>query len=88
MDINAKMKKIAEYRMMKKQAEMALAELEKELKEYMLDEGLRVLVGDEHTATYQPVTSNRFDSAWFRADNPQMYEEYKRVDTTMRFTFN
>lgn len=88
MDINAKMKKIAEYRMIKKQAEAALAELEGELKQYMLDEGLRTLIGDEHTATYQPVTSNRFDSAWFRADNPSVYEAYKRVDTSMRFTFN
>ena len=88
MDINVKMKQIAEYRMIKKQAEAALAELEKELKDYMLDEGLNVLIGDEHTATYKSVTSNRFDSAWFKADNPQMYEAYKRADTAMRFTFS
>lgn len=88
MNINATMKEIAEYRMIKKQAEAALAKLESELKEYMLDEGLCVLIGDEHTATYKPVTSNRFDSAWFRADNPQMYEAYKRPDMSMRFTFD
>lgn len=88
MDINEKMKEIARYRMMKKQTEAVLAELEKELKEYMLDSGLNEIVGDEHTATYKSVTSNRFDSAWFKKDNPEMYEAYKRTDSTMRFTFN
>ena len=88
MDINKTMREIAEYRMMKKQAEAALTELEGELKQYMLDSGYAELVGDEHTATYQPVTSNRFDSARFKADNPNMYEAYKRTDTTMRFTFS
>lgn len=87
MDINEKMKEIAEYRIMKKQAEAELAKLEKEIKQYMLDNGVRELIGSEHTATYQPVTSNRFDSAWFRADNPEMYDAYKRLDTSMRFTF-
>lgn len=88
MDVNQTMKEIAEYRMMKKQAEAQLARLEGELKQYMLDEGYRQLIGEEHTATYAPVTSNRFDTALFRADNPQMYEDYKRIDTTMRFTFS
>lgn len=87
MDINAKMKQIAEYRMMKKQAEAELAILEAELKQYMLDEGVRELIGNEHTATYKPVTSNRFDSAWFKSENPDAYEAYKRLDTSMRFTF-
>lgn len=88
MDINKTMKEIAEYRMMKKQAEAQLAKLEGELKKYMLDEGYSQLMSDEHVATYAPVTSNRFDSALFRADNPAMYEAYKRIDTTMRFTFS
>lgn len=87
MDINVKMKQIAEYRMIKKQAEAELAKLETELKQYMLDEGIREIIGKEHTATYKPITSNKFDAAWFRADNPAEYEAYKRIDTTMRFTF-
>lgn len=87
MDINKTMKEIAEYRMMKKQAEVELARLEGKLKEYMLNNSVCELIGDEHTATYKPVTSNKFDSALFRADNPAIYEAYKREDQSMRFTF-
>lgn len=87
MDINERLAEIAQYRMMQKQIEAELNKLEGELKQYMLSEGLIEVVGDEHTATYKPVTSSKFDSTRFKADHADMYEMYRKASTSMRFTF-
>lgn len=87
MDTNTKLKEIAWYRMMIAQAQAKLERIEADVKEYMVANELDELMSDEHKATYKPVTSNRFDSSAFRKDNEELYESYKKPQTSMRFTF-
>lgn len=86
-ELNTKMSEIAQYRLLKKEAEAELDRLENELKAYMEANQLEDLIGDEHKATYKAFTQSRFDSKAFQKDHADMYESYKKPSTTMRFTF-
>ena len=87
MDINAKFKAIAQYRLMEEQAKAEREILEAEIKAYMTESGVAELIGDEHKATYKEVISSRFDSTAFKKDHADMYESYKKQSSSMRFTF-
>lgn len=87
-DYNKRFKELAQLRMMKTELEAEIKAIEDEIKEHMETEGIEELLGDEHKAIYKAITSNRFDSTWFKKDHADMYEAYKRPNTAMRFTFN
>lgn len=87
MDINAKLKAIAQYRLMEDEAKKEREALETEVKDYMTSNALTELIGDEHKATYKEVISSRFDSKAFGKDHADLYEAYKKPSTSMRFTF-
>ena len=87
MDINAKFKAIAQYKLMEEQAKAEREILEAEIKAYMTESGVAELIGDEHKATYKEVISSRFDSTAFKKDHADMYESYKKQSSSMRFTF-
>lgn len=87
MDINATFKELAQYKAMRAQADAEIERLEKAIKDHMTESEQDTLIGDEHKATYKPVTSNRFDSKAFKADHGDMYTEYTKSSTSMRFTF-
>jgi len=86
--INAVMKELAEYIRMIEQAQAVADGLRDEIKQYMQANGLDTLQGDEHKATYKPVTSNRIDGAALKKTLPDVWQEYSREATAMRFTFN
>lgn len=86
--INAKFKELAQYKMMEAEAKALKEAVEAELKEMMEAEGIDTLIGDEHKATYKEVTSNRFDSKAFKAaGHEDLYKEFSKPSTSMRFTF-
>lgn len=88
MDINNTFKEIAQYRMLKAEAEAELERLENEVKEYMKELELDELKGDEHKATYKVVESMKFNSSLFKKEHADMYEAFKTPSRSMRFTFN
>ena len=88
MDINAKFKAIAQYRLMEEEAKREREALEAEIKVYMTESEITELIGDEHKATYKEVISNRFDSKAFKADGYEdLYKAYQKPSASMRFTF-
>lgn len=87
MDINAKFKAIAQFRLMEAEAKAEREALEAEIKAYMAENGTDTLIGDEHKATYKEVVSSRFDSTAFKKDHADMYTAYQKASTSMRFTF-
>lgn len=85
---NKMMAEIASMRMLKAEAEAELKKLEDELKAIMEAEGIEELVGDEHKVTWKSVTSSRFDSTAFKkAGHEDLYKEFSKPSTSMRFTF-
>lgn len=88
MDINAKFKAIAQYKLMEAEAKREREALEAEVKAYMTENNLPELIGDEHKATYTEVISNKFDSKAFKAaGHEDLYKAFTKPSATMRFTF-
>lgn len=86
--INEVMKTIAEYTRIVEEAQAVVDANKEILKGYMKEANIDELIGDEHKATYKAVVSNRFDSKAFKAAGfTQLYEDYTKPSTSMRFTF-
>lgn len=87
-EVNNKLAEIAQYRMLKAEAEAELTKLEDELKAYMTESELTELIGDEHKVTYKFHEVRRFDSTAFKkAGYGDLYEEYRTPRMEPRFTF-
>lgn len=87
-EINEIMKTIAEYTRMVEEAQKVVDENKEVLKAYMTEQNITELFGDEHKATYKEVVSNRFDSTAFKkAGYADLYKEYQKPSTSMRFNF-
>lgn len=86
--INQTLKEIAQYRMMKAQAEAELKRLEGEIKAHMEDLNLEELIGDEHKVIYREVEQMRFSPDAFKKDHADMYEAYKRPSVSRPFKFS
>lgn len=85
-NMEEKITELKELKAMVKAFESEIAEIEHELKNEMT-----ALQKDEytigiHTIRYKEVTSNRFDSKAFKADFEDIYKEYCKPSTSMRFT--
>ena len=88
MNTNKIFKEIARKRMEIAKEQEELKKLEDKVKAYMKANGITELLGDEHSALYREVTSNRFDSSAFKKDYADIYELYRKPSTTMRFDFS
>ena len=60
-------------------------ELADRIREAMTEQGTEVLTGDGWKASWKNVVSNRFDGKAFKADHADLYEEYTKAQTTVRF---
>lgn len=87
-NINAIIKEIKEYQAMqddlKKQIELLKADAIDYLNKHHIDEYL----SDEGKVTYRQVISKRFDSTAFKRDFADVYAEYTKQTSSMRFTCN
>lgn len=87
-DYNAVMKQLAEYKRIQEETNGIIEGLQDELKTYMKDNKLDVLNGNEHKATYKPITSSRIDTTALKNELPDIATKYTRETTTHRFTFS
>lgn len=87
MDINAIMAELAQYTRLQEEAAAMVESLKDQLKNYMVENGLDVLTGSEHKATYKTVTSSRIDTSALKKALPEVAERYTKTSETKRFTF-
>ena len=78
-NMNQIIKEIKEYQAMQDELKRQIETLKAEAVEYLCDEG---------KVTYREVISNRFDSTSFKKDFADVYAEYSRKTSSMRFTCN
>jgi predicted phage-related endonuclease len=88
MDINATMKQLAEYNRIADETNAIIESLKDEIKKYMKDNNTDTIIGTEHKATYKTIVSNRFNSADFKKEHSDLYNEYIKPVSSTRFTFN
>ena len=86
-EINEKMSALAEYERLSDELEQEKEALKDDLKRYMIDNGLTVLNGLEHKATYTPVTSTRLDTKALKNAHSDLVKEYIITSMSNRFTF-
>lgn len=81
------MKELAEYTRLAEEIAATVDSLKDILKNYMVENGLDVLTGSEHKATYKTVTSSRIDTSALKKALPEVAERYTKTSETKRFTF-
>ena len=79
MNIDNTMKELAEY--------IRLGEEVAALKAHMTAQGVDVLSGTEHKATYKAFTSSRIDTTTLKKEHPDIATAYTKTTTAKRFTF-
>lgn len=87
MDINAIMAELAQYTRLQEDVAAMVEALKDQLKQYMDENQLETLTGNEHKATYKTVTSSRIDTAALKRNAPDIAELYTKTTATKRFTF-
>ena len=87
MDINAIMAELAQYNRMAEEIAATVEGLKDQIKNHMVENGLDVLTGSEHKATYKAVTSSRVDTTALKKDLPEIAARYTKATTARRFTF-
>lgn len=88
MNINEVMKELAEYTRIQEETTAIIDGLKDTIKNYMQENGLDTLSGNEHKATYKPVTTTRIDTTAFKKAFPTLVEQFTKTTTSTRFTFN
>ena len=87
MNINETMRELAQYTRLQEEAAAMVEALKDQLKQYMNENHLETLAGDEHKATYKTVTSSRIDTAALRKECPDIAEKYTKTTEAKRFIF-
>ena len=87
MNINETMRELAQYTRLQEEAAAMVEALKDELKQYMNENQLETLTGNEHKATYKTVTSSRIDTTALKRNAPDIAEKYTKTTETKRFTF-
>lgn len=87
-EITKIIKEIKEYQALQVQLKDEIEQLKAEAIEYLDTNELDEFMCDEGKVTYREVISNRFDSTAFKKDFADVYSEYTRKTSSMRFTCN
>lgn len=89
--MNKVLAELKEYNQMKKQLDAQIKALQDECKEYMTENQLSELFNDDNSivARYSEVISTTFDTTAFKKSEwAELYQEYTKKVTSMRFTLN
>lgn len=87
-NIDAIIAEIKEYQSIQDELKVQLEELKKQAIEYLSENEIDEYVSDSGKVTYREVISNRFDSTAFKKDFSDVYAEYTKKTSSMRFTCN
>lgn len=88
-DMNSIIKEIKDFQSMQEQLKAEIEELKAQAIEIMTDEQIDEFTCDEGKVTYREVLSNRFDSTAFKKSEwAELYKEYSKQTSSMRFTCN
>lgn len=87
MSINEIMKELAQYKRLQDETAAIIEGLTDKIKQYMTENQLETLTGDEHKATYKIVISSRIDTTALKKALPEVATAYTKTTEARRFTF-
>lgn len=86
--INEVIKEYKEYSELLEETKKQLEVLKAQAVDYLNENEIDEVLTDEGKITYREVISKRFDSTSFKKDFADIYAEYQRPSSSMRFTCN
>lgn len=86
-NINEIMSELAAYTRMLEDVQNMVDGLKDKLKKHMDENGLEVLAGSEHKATYKACTTSRIDTTALKKAAPDIAAQFTKTSTVKRFTF-
>lgn len=84
--IENRIEKIREFESQKKRLEEEIEAIRNEIKQEMTNRGVDEISTKKFIIRFKEVVSNNFDSKRFKAEKPDLYEDYTVVRKSMRFT--
>ena len=87
-ELNSTARELMSVRAMIAELEAEAEALTDKIKGAMVEQGAEVLQGDGWRASWKNVTSSRFDSKRFKADNPDLYGQYSKPTVSTRFVLS
>lgn len=88
LNVNEIMSELAQYMRLQEEIAATVDGLKDQIKQYMIENNIDVLAGDEHKASYKTVTSNRVDTAAMKKALPDVVAQYTKVTESKRFLFS
>lgn len=87
-NINEVIKELKEYEAIQEQLKKEVELLKAQAIKYLEENGIDEVATSDGKVTYREVLSKRFDTTSFKKDFMDIYEEYTRQTSSMRFTLN
>ena len=87
MNTNKIMAELTQYTRIQEETAVIIESLRDALKQYMTENQIDILTGDEHKATYKAVRSSRIDTTALKKERPEIAAAYTKTTETKRFTF-
>lgn len=87
-NMNEVIREIKEYQEMQEALKVEIDKLKAEAIEYLSENELDEYTCDDGKVTYREVISNRFQSTEFKKKYAELYKEFTRQTSNMRFTCN
>lgn len=87
MNINKVMAELAQYTRLQEEAAAMVEAIKDQLKQYMNENQLETLTGNEHKVSYKTVTSSRIDTTALRRNFPEIAAQYTKTTESKRFLF-
>lgn len=85
-ELTEKVHQLKELERQKDDIETKISILKEYIQEIMTAEGVTELVGDDWKVTWSTVESRRFDQSGFKASHPDLFEEFRVLSESRRFT--
>lgn len=87
-EISEKIMELSELRGIAADVNAAIQQLEEEIKFMLDDHGIESIESNGIKVKYTTYETARFDSAAFKSDHAELYEQYMKPTTQRRFTIN
>ena len=85
-ELSAKVRELKELQQLIEEATAEAETIKDELKAYMSTSGAEEMTVDVFKVRYKAVTSSRFDSTAFKAKYSELYAQFCKPATSMRFS--
>lgn len=87
-ELEIKIKEIKEMQRIKDEADKEIKKLQEDIKAEMTDRQVKEIITDEYKVKYTDVTTNRFDTKTFKSKYLDLYNQFIKTTSSMRFSIN